>query len=95
MCKPPKDLMCDIVVKVKPCRSNFPMSMVSLESVNPCDLCIVNPHDILSGICFLLPCFMGGIGIYWGLTSSHGGPIYVSNSTTTYVGKLGGLTPFV
>jgi hypothetical protein len=35
MCKPAKDLMRDIVVKVKPCRSTFPMSMVALDSVNP------------------------------------------------------------
>ena len=92
MRKPANDSTCDIAMKVKHCHSTFPMFMVALESVNPWDLCIVKPHAILSGICFLLPHLMGGIGILLGLTSYHGGLRYVSNSTTTYVGKLGGLT---
>jgi len=36
---------------------------------------------------------MGGIGTYFGWVWSHGGPIYLSNATTTYVGKFGGLLP--
>ena len=95
MRKPANDLTSDIAVKAKPCRSTFPMSMVALESVNPWDLCIVKPHAILSGIFLLLPRLMGGIGILLGLTLSHGGSRYVSKSTTTYAGKLGGLTFFV
>ena len=38
----------------------------------------------------LLLC-MGGIGTCFGWVWSHGGPMYLSNSTTIYVRKFGGL----
>jgi hypothetical protein len=43
----------------------------------------------------MVPCFMGGIGTFARLIWSHGGSIYVSNSSTTYDSKFGGLNPCV
>jgi hypothetical protein len=95
MRKPANDLTHDVVVKVKPCHLTFLMSMVALDSVKSWDLCIVKAHAILSGICFFVSHFMGGIDTFFGLIWSHGGRIYVSNSTTTYTSKFGGPTPCV
>jgi len=87
--------MHDITVKVNPCHSTFPMSMVALDNAKPWDLCTIKAHATLSRICFLFTHFMGGIGTFFWVVWSHGGSIYVLKSTTTYAGKFNKPDPFV
>ena len=65
----------DTAVKVRPCRSMFPMSIVALSSVMPCDLWILKAHAMRSGICVCEPLVMGGIGTNLGFEGFHGGPL--------------------
>ena len=65
----------DTAVKVRPCQSMFPMSIVALSSVMPCDLWIFKAHAMKSGICVRDPLVMGGIGTNLGFEGSHAGPL--------------------
>ena len=88
-CIPSRVVVHDIVLKVNPRLLVLAMSMVSLFKVIPWNLCIVNAQATLRGISFLLLHCISGIGIYFGCGWSHGGIMYLSNSTTTYIGKIG------
>jgi hypothetical protein len=66
MHKPANDLMHDITMKVKPCCSTFPMSMVALDSVKPWDLCIVKAHAILSGFVSYCHALWVGLEFFFG-----------------------------
>ena len=69
------DRTLDTAVKVRPYQSMFPMSIVALSSVVPCDLWIVKAHAMRSRICVREPLVMGGIGTNLGFERSHGGPL--------------------
>lgn len=51
------------------------MSIVSFKSDKPCDLCIVEAHDICKGIFHWQPLLIGLIGIFFGLVSSQARPM--------------------
>ena len=71
---PSKYLTRDIVVNVIPCLSFFPILIVALSNVNPCDLWIVKTKASFNGSCYLLPLSIDVIGTTWGNDSSHGTP---------------------
>ena len=75
ICKPSIDLTLEIVVKVKPCLSVIPISMVALCKVKPCDLCMVRAQAIRNGICLRFPLAIGVIGTILGYLMSHGKPL--------------------
>jgi hypothetical protein len=68
-------LTLDIAVKVRPCLSVLPISIVALPKVRPCDLCIVIAQAVARGICVRFPREMGWIGIVFGFIGSQGGPV--------------------
>ena len=69
------DLTLEIAVKVRPCLSVLPISMVAMPKVKPCDLCIVIAQAVARGICVRFPREMGSIGIIFGFLGSQGGPL--------------------
>ena len=67
------DLTLEIAVKVRPCLSVLPISMVAMPKVKPCDLCIVIAQAVARGICVRLPQEMGCIIMVFGFGGSQGG----------------------
>ena len=73
--RPSIDFTLEIAVKVKPCLSAIPISMVALCKVKPCDLCMVRAQAIRNGICLWFPLAIGVIGTILGYLMSHGKPM--------------------